>query len=96
MVGFGAHDVQTVFFIAKSDDKNRVDYAIHLNEHCAPTGDDAIFPYWHEFEYNPPHTHTLGMLEYVPYGFRSSASFTERKTAVTNSCDSSSSIGQSS
>jgi hypothetical protein len=66
---FGAHDVQTVFFISKSDDKNRVDYGIHLNEHCAPTGDDAVFPYWHEFEFNPPHMHTLGLLEYVPYGF---------------------------
>jgi hypothetical protein len=68
-VSFGPHDVQTVFFISKSDDRNRVDYAIHLTDHCAPTGDDAIFPYWHEFEFNPPHTHTLGMLEYVPYGF---------------------------
>ncbi len=68
-VSFGAHDVRTVFFISKSDDKSRVDYGIRLNEHCAPTGDDAVYPYWHEFDYNPPHTHTLNMFEYVPYGF---------------------------
>ena len=69
-VSFGAHDVETVFFINKSDDHNRVDYGIHLNEHCAPTGDDAVFPYWREFENSPPvRTHTLGIFEYVPYGF---------------------------
>ena len=69
-VNFGAYDVPTVFFINKSDDHNRVDYGIHLNEHCAPTGDDAVFPYWREFENSPPvRTHTLGMFEYVPYGF---------------------------
>ena len=69
-VNFGANDVQTVFFISKSDDHNRVDYGIHLNANCAPTGDDAVFPYWREFEPPPPvRTHTLGMFEYVPYGF---------------------------
>jgi len=69
-VSFGANDVQTVFFISKSDDRNRVDYGIHLNDRCAPTGDDAVFPYWREFEPPPPvRTHTLGMFEYVPYGF---------------------------
>ncbi len=69
-VNFGANDVQTVFFISKSDDHNRVDYGIHLNGNCAPTGDDAMFPYWREFENSPPvRTHTLGMFEYVPYGF---------------------------
>jgi hypothetical protein len=70
VVNFGANDVQTVFFINKSDDHNRVDYGIHLNEHCAPTGDDAVFPYWRVFENSPPvRTQPLGMLEYVPYGF---------------------------
>lgn len=69
-VQFGPNDVETVFFISKSDDHNRVDYGIHLTEHCAPTNDDAVFPYWREFENSPPvRTHTLGMLEYVPYGF---------------------------
>ena len=69
-VSFGSNDVATVFFISKSDDHNRVDYGIHLNEHCAPTGDDAVFPYWREFEPPPPvRTHTLGIFEWVPYGF---------------------------
>ncbi|HEY1960503.1 MAG TPA: DUF4833 domain-containing protein [Polyangiaceae bacterium] len=69
-ISFGQNDVPTVFFINKSDDHNRVDYGIRLNEHCAPTGDDAVFPYWREFEHAPPvRTHSLGMFEYVPYGF---------------------------
>lgn len=69
-VAFGAHDVQTVFFISKSDDHNRVDYGIRLDGSCAPVNDDAVFPYWREFEPPPPvRTHPLGMFEYVPYGF---------------------------
>jgi len=69
-IQFGSHDVETVFFISKSDDRNRVDYGIHLNDHCAPTGDDAVFPYWREFENSPPvRTHSLNVFEYVPYGF---------------------------
>ncbi|HEX7603581.1 MAG TPA: DUF4833 domain-containing protein [Polyangiaceae bacterium] len=66
---FGPYDVQTVFFISKSDDKNRVDYGMRLNESCAPLNDDAVFPYWREFEHAPPvRTHGLNMFEYVPYG----------------------------
>lgn len=69
-VSFGPNDVPTVFFIDKSDDRNRVDYGIRLDGSCAPTGDDAVFPYWREFEHAPPVViHSLGMLEYVPYGF---------------------------
>jgi len=69
-IQFGSHDIETVFFISKSDDRNRVDYGMRLTEHCAPMNDDAVFPYWREFENSPPvRTHSLGMLEYVPYGF---------------------------
>jgi hypothetical protein len=67
---FGPYDVPTVFFISKSDDHNRVDYGIRLNAQCAPVNDDAVFPYWREFEHSPPvRTHALGFFEYVPYGF---------------------------
>jgi len=69
-VSFGPNDVPTVFFINKSDDHNRVDYGIRLDSNCAPIGDDAVFPYWREFEHAPPVvTHPLGIFEYVPYGF---------------------------
>jgi hypothetical protein len=66
---FSRFDVQTVFYISKSDDRNRVDYGIHLDDRCAPTHDDAVFQYWREFENSPPvRVHTLGVFEYIPYG----------------------------
>jgi hypothetical protein len=66
---FGPHDVPTVFFINKSDDKNRVDYGLRLDARCAPTMDDAVLPYWREFEKAPPVvTHGIGMLDKMAYG----------------------------
>lgn len=47
---FGPQDVRTVFHIAKSDDRNRVDYGIHLDEQCQPRGANPIYAYWHRFE----------------------------------------------
>ncbi len=74
---FGRYDVQTVFFISKSDDHNRVDYAIHLDEHCVPTQDDAVYFYWREFEKAPPVVvHTPGMFDSIAYGI------SEQKTLV--------------
>jgi hypothetical protein len=73
-------DVQTVFYISKSDDRNRVDYGIHLDDRCAPTKDEAVFQYWRDFEDAPPvRVHTLGIIEYIPYGI--SEQRTIRKTA---------------
>lgn len=67
---FGPYDVQTVFYINKSDDHNRVDYGMRLDSHCRPVGDNAVFPYWREFEHAPPvRTHTLKFYEYAAYGF---------------------------
>jgi len=67
---FGATDIETVFFFNKSDDHNRVDYGIRLDGNCSPVNDEAVFPYWREFENSPPvRTHPLGIFEYVPYGF---------------------------
>lgn len=66
---FSPFDVPTVFYISKSDDRNRVDYGIHLDQSCTPVGDDAVFQYWREFENSPPvRVHGLGMFEYIPYG----------------------------
>jgi hypothetical protein len=51
---FDANDIETLFFIAKSDDRNRVDYGMRLDKHCAPVGEAPVFPYWREFEPPPP------------------------------------------
>jgi hypothetical protein len=74
-------DVPTVFYISKSDDRNRVDYGIHLDEHCVPVGNDAVFPYWREFENSPPvRVHTLGMFEYLAYGISEQKTITRTPT----------------
>jgi hypothetical protein len=66
---FGPRDVTTVFYISKSDDKNRVDYGIHMDERCAAPNDDAIFLYWREFEHAPPvKLIPLSSLDWIPYG----------------------------
>lgn len=66
---FGAQDIETVFFIDKTDDKNRVDYGLRLDADCVPVGKAPIFPYWREFEKAPPvRIHDLGWWEYVIYG----------------------------
>jgi hypothetical protein len=70
--GIVGHDVETVFYISKSDDHNRVDYGIHVDSTCAPTGNDAVYPYWREFEPPPPvRTHKLGVFEGRAYGISS-------------------------
>lgn len=66
---FGPFDVQTVFYIAKSNDKDRVDYGMRLDEHCAPVADDAVFPYWRILQLGPPvRSHPLKFLQYFAYG----------------------------
>lgn len=66
---FGPNDVATVFFISKSDDHNRVDYWMRLDKNCQPVNDEAVTPYWREFEKAPPVvTHATGMLDALAYG----------------------------
>ncbi len=66
---FGPNDIQTLFYISKSDDKNRVDYGLRLDANCLPVGDDPVFPYWRELEDAPPErTHPLKFFEYAAYG----------------------------
>jgi hypothetical protein len=66
---FGANDVQTLFFISKSNDRNRVDYGMRLDTHCAPYGEEPVFPYWREFEPSPPvRTKSMGAFSKMGYG----------------------------
>lgn len=66
---FGPNDIATVFFISKSDDHNRVDYWMRLDKNCQPLNDEAVTPYWREFEKAPPVvTHAIGMLDALAYG----------------------------
>lgn len=58
----GAHDVATLFYVAKSDDRNRVDYGVRLDASCAPIGDAPIHAYWRRFE---PGQEPLGDLSFM-------------------------------
>jgi hypothetical protein len=79
---FGQFDIPTVFYISKSDDKNRVDYGIRLDQRCAPVKDESVFQYWRHFQ--PPdngtQTHLLGTFEYIPYGISEQRSLHKTQT----------------
>lgn len=66
---FGPNDLQTLFFIAKSDDHNRVDYGMRLDAACRPVGSEPVFPYWREFEPPPPvRTKPMSSFSKIGYG----------------------------
>lgn len=66
---FGPFDTQTVFYIEKSNDKDRVDYGMRLDQYCAPVGDRAVFPYWRLLQHAPPvRSHPISFLQHVAYG----------------------------
>jgi hypothetical protein len=67
---FGPFDIQTAFYISKSNDRDRVDYGMRLDQHCAPVGDEAVFPYWRELEHAPPvRSHPITFFQNLAYGF---------------------------
>jgi hypothetical protein len=78
---FGANDLETLFFISKSDDRNRVDYGMRLDGHCAPYGDEPVFPYWREFE-PPPPVRTKPMSAFSKMGYGISTQRVLRRTAA--------------
>lgn len=65
---FGPHDIETLFYIAKSDNRDRVDYGMRLDGMCRPVGEDAVFPYWRNLEHTPVTRHALGFLARMAYG----------------------------
>ena len=69
-VTFGDHDVRTIFYISKSDDRNRVDYGIRLTEQCLPDGDEPVYAYWHRFEPRQARFGALRGLDRRAYGIR--------------------------
>ncbi len=69
-VTFGDHDVRTIFYISKSDDRNRVDYGIRLTAQCQPDGDEPVYAYWHRFEPRQSPFGDLRGLDRRAYGIR--------------------------
>jgi Domain of unknown function (DUF4833) len=63
-----AHVVRSVFFVAKSENKNQVHYGILLDAACAPAGDAPVFAYWRMLEHGPLSTEPLLAREIPAYG----------------------------
>lgn len=45
-VPFGAYDVHSAFYVAKSENQNQVHYGVRLDAQCRPLQDAPVFAYW--------------------------------------------------
>jgi hypothetical protein len=62
-----------LFTIAKSENKNQVQYAIRVDEHCAPEPGAPVFAYWRMLEKGSDRTEPLLARELDGYGIASQA-----------------------
>jgi hypothetical protein len=45
--------VQSIFFIANSENKNQVHYALNVDADCRPVGAHPVYGYWRDLEVGP-------------------------------------------
>jgi hypothetical protein len=60
--------VRSVFFIAKSENRNQVHYGVMVDEHCRPRGQKPVYGYWRDFEKGPSAMSPLLDREQSAYG----------------------------
>ena len=65
---FGRDDVATVFYISKSENRNRVDFGMKLDSNCQPRGSEPVFPYWRMLANSPVSLEGLSTGEPRAYG----------------------------
>ncbi|MEO6599571.1 MAG: DUF4833 domain-containing protein [Polyangiaceae bacterium] len=63
--------VAPLFLITKSQNKNQVQYAIRLDDHCSPASAAPVFAYWRMLEQGPARTAPLLSSELHAYGLAS-------------------------
>ena len=63
--------VVPVFSIAKSENKNQVQYVVQLDDHCAPAGPAPLSAYWRMLEQGPTQTAPILPREVAAYGLAS-------------------------
>jgi hypothetical protein len=68
---FGPHDVTSLFSISKSENKNQVIFALHLDEHCVPISDAPVFAFWRMYAKGPSFIEPLLDREQPAYGIAS-------------------------
>lgn len=79
---FGQFDVRSAFFIAKSENRNQVHFAVRLDSKCMPSGERPIVAYWRELERGPGKTSPLTALEGPAYGIASQEVASRQGTGV--------------
>jgi hypothetical protein len=57
-----------LFFISKSENRNQVAYAVHLDAACRPVGDAPVYAYWLMLERSPDAVEPLLPRERGAYG----------------------------
>jgi hypothetical protein len=57
-----------LFTIAKSENKNQVQYSIRVDDHCAPAGAAPLSAYWRMLEHGPAATEPILPVEVQAYG----------------------------
>ncbi len=60
--------IESVFFVAKSENRNEVHYGIVLDRDCVPAGPSPVFAYWRMREHGPLATEPLLSREVAAYG----------------------------
>ncbi len=60
--------VASVFYIAKSENKNEVHYAVQVDPQCRPLGTRPVYGYWRELENGPMVVSPLLHHELPAYG----------------------------
>jgi hypothetical protein len=62
-----------LFSIGKSENKNRVEYAVRVDEHCVPESNAPAYAYWRMVEKGPTVTEPLLPIEFDAYGLADQA-----------------------
>ncbi len=57
-----------IFSIAKSENKNQVQYVVRVDSRCAPAGPAPLFAYWRMLEQGPTQTAPILPREVAAYG----------------------------
>jgi hypothetical protein len=60
--------INSVFHIAKSENKNQVHYAVSVDARCRPSGKTPVHGYWREYEEGPNVTDALRSHQQRAYG----------------------------
>jgi len=69
----GSYDIASAFSISKSENKNQVHFAVHVDDQCRPAGPTPVEAYWRMLERGANVTEPLLREEERVYGIASQA-----------------------